>query len=60
MLATLSGDVIEEGYFSWMTNFENVEFCSWALSTEREQAKHFVASMVAESLCILVLQNGQI
>ena len=60
MFTTLSGDVIEEGSFSWMTNFDNVEFCSWALSTVREQAEHFVASMVTESLCILVLQNGQI
>ena len=43
-----------------MTNFENVEFCSWVLSTVREHAEHFVASVVTESLCILVLQNGQI
>ena len=50
VFTTLSGDVIEEGSFSWMTNFENLEFCSWALSTVREQAEHFVASMVTESL----------
>ena len=61
MFTTLSVDVIEEGPFSWMTNFDNVaQFCSWALSTVREQAEHFVASMVTESLCILVLQNGEI